>query len=329
MGLATLAATFVILVRLARLDARGCWLLAVLFVASGPLQYSVKEGNTSHIVLLALAGGLALARANRSVAAGAALAAAAIVKPPLLLFGGFFLMRGDLRGAAAFCGAITAAAGLSVAVFGWGENVFWFQTCILQFGHRWLGAFNVQSITGFLMRLEPGPPGLVDWNVYAPSAADRVVDFAAAGLLYAVAAAAWAAALLRPPAQRRPSGTDRLDFQYALVLALAVVSSPLSWSHYYCWFLVPTALFLGAAQDAAPLAWRWLGALAIALVTPLVWPFPLSGPAQEIYRMFLVSNLLFGGLLWFALTVWRLAGAGPDPRLPAIRPEIAPVPFRS
>jgi hypothetical protein len=159
-GLGATVGAWLLLARLAKLGLRERWLLLLLFAANGPLLYSIKEGNTSHLILFTLAAGLALLHSNRRLAAGALLGAAAIIKPPLVLFAIFFALRRDMRGFAAFAGMCVAVTALSVALFGWHDNLHWFQLCIVQFSHQWLAAFNVQSIPSFLLRLRVGPDRL-------------------------------------------------------------------------------------------------------------------------------------------------------------------------
>jgi hypothetical protein len=312
-GVAAIAAAWFLLARLAALDLAGRWLLALLFVANGPLQYSLKEGNLSHFILLALAGGLALLRAGRPAAAGALLGAAAIIKPPLLLFALFFGLRRDARGFSGFAAICIAAFAASVVLFGLSDNLRWFEICVLQFSHRWLAAFNVQSIPAFLFRLQAAPALLRDWNSYAPpDGASPMAQILVAGL-FAVAGLAARNGALRPAAGNA-EGTQ-LTLQYLLVLCLAVVASPLSWSHYYCWLLLPTAFFLGQ-RSHGPSA-RIGGWAAILLVTPLVRPLALSGAwAITTYKDFAVSHLLFGGLLWFALVAWQLGNPVPSASRP-------------
>ena len=155
-GIASTIAAWWLLVRLARTQLRERWLFGILFLANGPLLNGIKFGNLSYFMLFALAYGLALLRAGRSGAAGALLGVAAVIKPPLALFGLFFLFRRDLTGTIGFVlvGAVTVV--LSLLLFGWAENLFWFQTCILQYSHSWLSAFSVQSISAFIIRLRPG-----------------------------------------------------------------------------------------------------------------------------------------------------------------------------
>lgn len=304
LGLAAVIAAWKLLADLAQLDLTGRWLLALLFVANGPLQYSVREGNTSHVILLALVAGLAFLRTGRPGLAGMVLGAAAIIKPPLLLFALFFALRRDVRGLAAFAAVCVTVAATSVALFGWADNLHWLDVCVLQFSHRWLAAFNVQSIPAFLFRFEAAPALLLDWNTYLPPEGLTLP----AQLLLAMLFMAAGLALLKPAT---------LTSQYMVTLCLAVLASPLSWSHYYCWLLLPIAFFL-RREDMQVRSFRIFGWLAILLVTPLVRPLTFSHPwTTEIYKDIGVSHLLFGGLLWLGLLIWQMTrsprAATPDP----------------
>ncbi len=320
-GLGVTAVAWLLLVDLAGLTAAERWLLLLLFMASGPLIYSLKEGNTSHWVLAALAGGLYLQRVRRPVAAGALLGAAAVLKLPLLLFGVYFVLRRDWRATSGFAGVCAIAGALSLIVFGWDFHVRWFELCVRQFGSEWIGAFNVQSIQSFVFRLHAPPALLDDWTAYPPAAGQRLLGDILVGLLYG--AALWSC--VGRSAQRRqgPTGTQR-DLEFLLVICLAVVSSPLSWSHYYAWLLLPAAFFLGSRSPfAAGPAARWVGWVAIVLATLLVRPLQFSDPTLvAAYSAFGVSNLLFGGLIWIGLIAWSLARTGfavPPPAAPASR----------
>ena len=293
-----------LLARIASLSDADRWLLLLVFAANGPLLYSLKEGNTSHFILLAMVGGLAFLRAGRSIAAGAVLGIAAIIKPPLLLFGLFFLLRRDMRGTLSFaivCGAIVAA---SIMVFGWDDNLHWFDVCVVQFSHRWLAAFNVQSIPAFLFRFVAPAGMLEDWNSQIPPA-DLVLP---ANILFSLLIACAAVALWRHTrAPKSQALHPALELQYSLTICLVLLASPLSWSHYYCWLLLPTALFLGWRRELAQPS-RICGWLAILLVTPVVRLLKFDAPWMlEAYKDIAVSHLLFGALLWFGVITWWLA----------------------
>ena len=307
LGAGFTVAAWALLAKLARLDLADRWRLALLFAASGPLAYSLREGNTSHMVLFALAAGLVLIRAGRSGSAGALLACAALIKPPLILFGAFFLLRRDWRGVAGFSAILAGVAALSTALFGWAENLRWFDVCILQFSHRWLSAFNVQSIPGFLFRLSGGAGLLTDWHAYPPPAGLELPAKLCIMLLLAVALLVALPAPARGEAVSPARRARRRDLQYLLVLVLTVIASPLTWSHYYAWLLVPAALFLGERREQ-PATRRMLGWTAIWLVTPLARFIAFKAPAALfVYKNIAVSHFLFGGLLWFGLLAWSLA----------------------
>lgn len=311
-GLAATAGAFLLLTRLAGLRGTGFWLLLLLFAINGPLHNSLKEGNTTHIVLLLLAAGLWLLRGRRDVAAGLLLGFAAVIKLPLMLFGLYFLLRRNWGATAGFAGFCGAAGLLSLAIFGWEMHWHWLQLSVLQFSSHPLGAFNVQSVAGFLVRLTEGPAALMDWETLRiPAPLQRMTGTVAVGLLYLTALLACVRGSAQGTRTGGAEGSRGQDLEYALVLVLAVVSSPLSWSHYYLLMLLPAAFFLapGSALAASP-ARRALGWAAILLTTPAVLVIAFANPGlMEAYARFGVSYLLFGGLLWFGLLAWSRARA--------------------
>jgi alpha-1,2-mannosyltransferase len=307
-GIVAAAWAWHLLARAAALDRTGRWILALLFLANGPLLDGIKFGNTSQFILLALVAAMLLMRSGQLVTAGALLAALTILKPALGLFGFFFLFRRDWRGLAGYAATGIVISLASLAIYGWQFNRFWFETSILQIGHQWFAAFSVQSVPGFLLRLRPDWGLATSWVPVAGSALEQRISQLAMLAMYAVAALACLVARRHPPAQDGSGAALRRDLQFMLVLCLALVASPLSWSHYYCWLLIPAAFFLG---DRAPIARmpRAVGWTAIASVTPLViWPHDFGhGLFGTIYRTLVLSNLLLGGLLWLGLVAWWLA----------------------
>jgi hypothetical protein len=316
-GLVAIVAAWFGLVRITKPGEKERWVLALLFLANGPLMHGFKFGNTSHFILLALIAGLALLRQGRPAAAGVVLGAATIIKPVLLLFGLFFVFRRDVRGIIGFAAICIATGTLSLLLFGWAENVHWFQTSILTYSKGWLGAYNVQSVPGFLLRLHADTK-LTNWVPRLPESGEKFVAEAVTGLVLLIAAAACLRHRLQAPDPTTQEAATRRDLQYLLVICLCLVSSPLTWSHYYTWLLIPIGFFLGSQPPfpASPIA-RMIGWLAIALVTPLVgWPWKLGDAGlMTAYKSFFISHLLFGGFLWFGLTAWWLA-MGSFPQAP-------------
>ena len=309
-GLALTIAAWFMLVRLAHLQNRDRWILALLFLANGALIHGLKWGNLSYYLIAALAGGLLLVRAGRSSAAGLLLGVAAVVKPALALFLLFFLFRRDWKGLLAFAATGIVTALLSLAVFGWDMNLYWFQNCILQYSHTWMALSGVQSIPAYILRLEP-EAAMSQWVTVTPTVVQKIIAQALTGLIILSAAAAcWRF----KPAASGPDAAEahhRRDLQYCLVICHCLITSPLTWSHYFTWLMVPTAFFL-AAQSHLPKLARITGWAGIALITPLIgWTGAYENPLiMTGYRIFYVSHLLFGGILWFGLIAWWLHRSG-------------------
>ena len=83
------------------------------------------------------------------------------------------------------------------------------------------------------------------------------------------------------------------------MLVLAVVTSPVSWSHYYLLLLLPWALYLGGRlglPDDAATRWLMAGGMLLASLPVVVLPLG-SGIVAAIVSRTIVSAWMFGGLL--------------------------------
>jgi len=309
-GFLSVVSAWYFLVRLANLELRERWLLAFLFLVNGPLISGIKYGNLSYFILAAMAGGLLLLRSGRPGLAGVILGVATVIKPPLALFGLFFLFRREWRALAGYTATGLATILLSLLVFGWADNFYWFETSIVQYSGTWLDAFNVQSITAFIQRLTDGA-GLREWmTATSPAPAEKL----AAQLISALLLLLGGAACLRKPLPEDAEAlarvkSERRDLQFLLVICLCLVCSPLTWTHYYLWLLMPIAFFLSWGAQGLPRWAFWLGWAAIFMITPIAGnAWSLSNEIlMYLYRVTVVSHYLIGGLLILGLTGWRLA----------------------
>lgn len=269
--------------------------LLLLFLANGPLINSLREGNSTHLVLLLLVLGLLAWQSDREFSAGVLFAACGIIKLPLLLFGLYFLARKSWAVVAGMTSAVVGAGLLSLLVHGIDVNVGWYRDSVAPFLGGVVPAFNVQSIDGFLLRLTTGTTLLLDWVPLQPSLAHRVVRYA---VVLALLGGAWW--LMRRAAAAEPRRRDLVEF--SLVLTIALVISPICWTHYYLLMLLPAALQLGGLMlPADEPRWRaafWIG---YALTSLPVVILPLSAdPVGEIAARTVVSLWLFGGLVILA-----------------------------
>jgi hypothetical protein len=261
---------------------------------------SLREGNTTHFLLLLLVLALLLWRAGWDYGAGLVLGFCALFKLPLLLFGGYFLIRRRWRIVA---GGGTMAAliiGLSLWLFGLETHIAWYRVCVEPYMLGVVPAFNVQSIDAFLLRLSTGAALLQDWVPMPLPPVSRVVRTILLLAIYGAAVALIWRAGRRKPLPRMSGALSARDLtEFSLVLTIALVSSPLAWTHYYLLLLLPWSLYQGGLlslpDDTRSRSLMW-GALAL-ISLPVVMPDLSQGVTAELMARTVVSLWLFGGLL--------------------------------
>lgn len=272
-----------------------------LLVLNGPLHYSFGLGNLTHVLLPLLLAVFVADRAGRDAAAGALLALAALVKIPLLLLSLHFALNRRWRALGAFSATIAGAAALSLALFGFELHRTWFERCIRPFARGPLAAFNVQSVDGFLARLLT-QGGRQDWSPVAVEPIFHAARVALLGLLAgSVIVVCWP--------RRHAARIHDSSLDLAIVLALALLISPISWTHYYLFLLLPLWFLLGGWLKApSGRAWRAAfaaGALLVSLPV-LATPGRSGWPIHWLYRATAHSPHFLGGvLLWGALLAAR------------------------
>ncbi|MEO3388983.1 glycosyltransferase family 87 protein [Mesorhizobium sp. CAU 1741] len=300
-GVFCVLAAWWLLVRLAELEAQSAVLLLLVFAINGPMIYGFKEGNVSHILLLMFAIALTWLRRGAEFSAGLLLGFAAVIKPPLLLVGIYFLFR--RRWSVVAGGALSCAAAglLSLAVFGWAMHVSWYELCIKPYSDNPIAAFNSQSVQAFFLRMQVGLDGWFDWS---PIPFEPAYWFYSTIVVGGIAAFVVLTLLMpagRDSGQAHPLALIQVEFM--MIVALACVISPISWSHYYTWFLMPFAFFVGRDDPAwsTPIL-RGAGWLGIVLLsTPVIADIWRSNWASSTYGQIGVSSLLFGGIIWLLL----------------------------
>lgn len=279
--------------------------LVGLFVASGPVYYNLRLGNTTQYVLLLLLGAVFCLWKQQGFLAGALVAIAGIIKIPILLLAGYFLLRGRWQAVTGFVAALLAIVGTSLLLFGPELHVDWYQQCVQPFAGKPVSAFNVQSVDGFLARLLGGNPAT--WMPMQVNWTFKLLRYSLLSLL--AGAVVWAFWRVKPP---RTLAAETLEFVTVLVLALLM--SPISWTHYYLLLLLPFALYLGKKLPLPEPRWalRWFAVSAVLVSLPVtLYKSPNSLLQQLVDRVFL-SHYFFGGVLLLGLLLaarWQTARA--------------------
>jgi len=310
LGAGATAAAWYGITRLVGLERRDAAALLLLFATFGPLHNSIKEGNTSHVVLLVVVAALLLLQRRRDFLAGSLLALAAAVKLPLSLLGVYFLLSARWKVVAGGAATLLCLAAVSLALFGRDMHVQWFDAFVLSSSESKILAFNAQSVQAFFGRLETGGEYLQSWDARVVGETAALAGNLTVVLLYGVAVAVCVLPRGRAAARADAMRAELLDC--CIVIALACVTSPLSWSHYYTWLLLPLAALL-REWDQELLGVK--GALSFVALVAVAAPvfFMQAAATSWVYSSVAVSHLLLGGVVLLgALCAARLREATPD-----------------
>jgi hypothetical protein len=299
-------------------------LLLLLFLVNGPLLNTLREGNSTHFVLFYLIAAIALWRSGHDFLAGLMFGLAATIKLPLLLIGAYFVVRRRWTIVAGGTTALGIAVLLSLAAFGIDDHIRWYNETIGLTMGKAVPAFNAQSIDGFLMRLWSGTEELLYWLPIEPELEHKIARYAILALL--AGGFGWLiyrSELLGLISSKRGPATPHDLLQICIVLMLGLVISPLTWTHYYCFALIPLGLYLGGRlpmpTDGITRALFWSGYILTALPVIMpefeIDPNPPPGWLAELAARTIISAWLFGGLLMlaaFARAGW-MAVSGKEP----------------
>ncbi len=293
-GFVCLAVIPWVLARLFASDAQGRLMIAALCVMSGPLMNSIREGNTTHWVFLLILFAWRGFASRRDVLAGVCLAIAGLIKLPLLLFGVWLFARKRWQAVAAFSGTVVLTSAASVALFGFELNRIWYERCIAPFSRQPLAAFNVQSIDGMLARILVPGDHLMQWEaIVEPGQVFLTAKFLVT--LLVVACVIVTCVLAGAPKSERD-----WKLEFGITLCLALLLSPLSWSHYYLLLLFPLSWGLAGSlrqEDKITPGWLW-GITAVLLALPVLRVGPVEPPLlREIIAHLAISHYAIGGLM--------------------------------
>lgn len=266
-----------------------------LIAAFGPLVYSFREANTTHILLLPLVLAVSAMRNKQDLRAGALIATAALIKPFLLLIGVVAFLRGRFRVAIGGGIVVIATVFLSLLVFGWDAHVHWYETAIAPYSGAPLPAFNSQSIASMLSRMERGPGAYWSFDVAPLGDAFRFALYAAYALL--LAAFVWA---VKP--WRTPRADDRaFEGEMMIALTLSLIVSTLAWTHYFALTLLPAAWLRTQLKSQRE---RWALAAAYVLAAPIVFYGVRMGEGDFGPAFYVLgSHVTIAALIFYALLI--------------------------
>jgi hypothetical protein len=268
--------------------------------------YSLREGNTSHFVLLLLVAGVLAWRRDRPFVAGLLFGACATMKMPLLVLPLYLLATGRWRVAAGAVAMIAGWVALTTLAYGPALVGGWFEHTLLPYSSGAVGAYNSQTLDGFLLRLETGATHLRNYMPVVRSDFHSVARLLlSGGLVAAVAYGLW----------RRRRGRDFDELELCCVLVAALIVAPLAWSHYYAILLLPWGLhFGGRLRLPADRVTGFLIAGSIVLASLPVLRTTLALEHGPVTSRTVVSFCLVGAVCLFVALVRGLVLSGRPPQ---------------
>lgn len=292
LGILAIITTYYSLVKVTNIFGWKKIALFGIFVINGPLYYSLRQGNTTHFVLLLLLAAVFCLQGKREIWAGALLAIAALIKLPLLLFGFYLAARRRWRATLAFITTLLVIVESSLLLFGVDLHLTWFYECIQPYSSKPISRYIVQSVDGFLIRLNTSPNLLntmalieVDWRF-------KVIRYLLVALL--IGGSIWICWR-----SKQPTTLEVENLEFSIALSLAIITSPLSWTHYYLLLLLPLSLYLG---DKLAVSKEGLLVKLMVLATILI-SLPVKRVIIEdqflklLVLRFFISHYFFGGIL--------------------------------
>jgi Glycosyltransferase family 87 len=290
-----------LLIRLAKLRGWQQSLFILLVGMNAPIFNSIWLGNSTHIIFPLLIVAFSYLRAHKYVWSGFWLALAGLIKIPLFLPVFYFLFKKRWLAVASFLITLTSIALVSILICGLPLNLAWFQKCILSFSGKAVAGDTLQSVDSFLIRL------LTQVPIASFDPVD--VDWRFKLLRYVLFTILIGATLVTVWRCRRLESAVTQNLEFSIFLVLALVVSPISWTHYYLLLLLPMALYLGDGL-AIPKQWPWtlaMGFSMLLVMAPNVRTSPLDHPlVNALTRHFLVSHYFWGGLLMLGILVLAL-----------------------
>jgi len=268
--------------------------VVVIFAINGPLYYSFKEGNLTHFILLLLLGAILCIANKRDLLLGILLGIVALIKVPLLLFGIYFALIRKWKVLTGFILTILGIFGASILLFGVDSHRVWYRFCIEPFFNKAVSVYNVQSLDSFLIRLL-GNPSLTNFKPINEDWHYRLIHY----LLLAIVVGVTIWICWR---SKRPKTSEEEYLEFSIVMILALVISPISWTHYYLFLLLPLALYIGN-KLAVPAGQPWLNLVIVSTLLispPIIYEEQKNRIIRFVVTKFLISHYLFGAIILLA-----------------------------
>ena len=266
----------------------------VLFLVSGPLAYSIRLGNMTHMLIPVLLLAFEAQSRGRQVTAGVAMAFVALIKPFCVLFLFYFFARRQWNAFVAMAGSAALVILLSLLLFGVDLHKLFVENYVFGFGSRPVIAYNVQNFAGAIGHLAL-PGNLKNFIPIDEPLWFKMARLSLTGVTLAmVATTFWRAG--------QPKTQAAWLAELCIVLSAGLLIAPVTWTHYLSLLLVPLALLV-TGRFEVKLSRGQIATLAIAA---LFISLPVLLPnRRDIFPFFLqriwISHFVVGMVMLFGI----------------------------
>lgn len=291
------------LVKAAALKGWRRFFVLGLLLLNGPLDYSIWLGNTTQIVMLFILLALFWLRKGREWLSGIFLAVAGLVKLPIILPSGYFFIRGNWKvviGGLLVAGSVFA---LSLIVVPLDLNTMWIERCIFSMAENPIGAYNNQSLSGFLARIYM--PGNIGWDPLSPSPSYKLALQITSVLLYIPMI--WVLLFGR----KLPQSASNQALEFFIILICSLLTSPIAWTHYFVILLIPFAWYISGEFLFQK---RWGHMIIFLSIVLISIPKDLSLALFEQTGMSIFLSPQFIGGVFLYVTLLIVWGMGQAPK---------------
>jgi hypothetical protein len=289
------------------------WFVPV--AATAPYVWDTYLLGQTNLILLALVllGFIAMKSGRRGLAGSVFGAAASLKAFPLLLLG-YLAYRRDLRGIVAMVGAlavllVVVPAPVRGLTFNLHELGVWASGMVFKMPDRGIAQrpdvglkYGNQSLLAVTHRLTRSVvAGHDDRTPFAVNVMNLDASVASLLAVAIIVGLCLFGALMKPPGFRPWSLADPPRWELGMTVILVVVCSPLAWTYFYCWLMLPVALLTCVVQEGALPTTRRRAILVIAGLSALCLASALLQNVDQ-------HTQAWGVTLWGALGLYAALG---------------------
>lgn len=221
-----------------------------------------------------------------------------MIKIPMVIPAGYYFIRRQWKVVIGGILVVGLVAVLSLKLIPLSVNRLWLSNCILSFSGHPVGAFNNQSVIGVLARELIPDSRMMYWLPLEPTPLFAITSKIAVLLLYVPVLIVL---LHRWKSTRTKSG---YLFEFFVVLVCSLLTSPISWTHYFIILLIPVAFCLDENVIAMKTKGLKLSLFAsLVLITP---PVDFTLEFFEIIGQRITLSIHFLGVVLFYIFLFAL-----------------------